>query len=424
MNLKRIPELNERWAVPELESWNLPDVPLAIECSTVALEEIRSQAWEGFGKLAHRGREIGGILYGTRRREAIRIEAVRPIDCQYAQGPGFVLSQADRAALREQIADSENDRELKKLIPLGWFVSHTRVGIEMTAPDIEIYSTYFPEPWQVTLVVHPRHGATTSGAFFVRRDGGQAKLGFELPNRLGFGAGRAETHRRLKPAPLEHAPLQAAPPEPAPLESAKPAPRRARLVRRRLVWVWLAVWVLAVGGLGWASVRLVQGNPAPQRLGLDLLDKDGQLRIEWNRNVRPVVKAVRGWLYIADGEDSSTVDLNPQDLGRGTFVYERKSGSVEVRLRMENAVRRTEEEASRFLGTAPLKKPDPEELKLSEQQRQALEAEGARLQAEKAVQARRIAELEAAMRVLQARVALAEGRGSVSPATSTNGSDR
>jgi hypothetical protein len=445
VDLRRIPELNEGRAARAFESWNLPDVPLAIECSAAALEEIRCQAWEGLRKLARGGLETGGVLYGMRRLGAIRIKAVRPIACQYAQGPGFVLSQADHAALREQIEDSKSDPELKNLIPLGWFVSHTRAGIEMTAPDVEIYSTYFPEPWQVTLVVHPRHGATTSGACFVRRDGGQAKLEFEFPHRREFPAARAEARRRLEtappereplePPPLERAPLGPPPLKPAPLSTdwsanavrrggesgiqvssrsrawrgvLEPALRKARPAWRRLIWVWLAVWVLAVGGLGWAAVRLVQGNLPAQPLALDLRDNDGQLKIEWNPNSPPVMKAVRGWLYIADGQDSSTVDLSPHDLGSGNLAYERKSGSVEVQFRVENSWGRIEEEDSRFLGAAPVKRPDPEELKSEElkqqQQRQELEAEVARLRAEKAAQARRIAELEGAVKALRERV--------------------
>jgi hypothetical protein len=465
VGLPRIPDSNEGQDARAFESWNVPGVPLVVQCSAEALEDIRSQAWEGLRKLARRGLEIGGVLYGTRRPGTIRIAAVRPIACQHEQGPGFVLSQADRAALGEQIENSKNDSELKLLIPLGWFVSHTRGGIEITEQDVEIYSTYFPEPWQVTLAVHPRHGAT-SGAFFVRRDGGRAKLEFEFPDRREFGAARAEARRRaepgplgrsllepaqlkrapmepaplptdsahnaarrvgesgirvsarsrggggaLKPAPLELAPLELAPLELAPLEPApsepaalKPAPRKGRPARRRLVWVWLAVWVLAIGGLGWIAVRLTQENLPPQPLALNLLDNDGQVRIQWNPSAPPVRKAARGWLYIADGEDSSTVDLNPQDLGSGSLTYERKSGNVEVRFRVENAWGHIEEEDSRFLGAAPLKRPDPEKLKLLEQQRRDLEAEVARLRAEKAVQARRIAELEAAERALRARV--------------------
>jgi hypothetical protein len=152
----------------------------------------------------------------------------------------------------------------------------------------------------------------------------------------------------------------------------------------------------------------VQGNLAAQRLALDLRDNDGQLKIEWNPNSPPVLKAVRGWLYIADGQDSSTVDLSPQDLRSGKLAYERKSGSVEVQFRVENSWGHIEEEDSRFLGAAPVKGPDPqetlEELKRLGQQRQELEAEVARLRAEKAVQAKRITELEGAVKALRARV--------------------
>jgi hypothetical protein len=432
VGLPKIPESNEGRDARAFESWKVPGVPLVVQCSAEALEDIRSQAWEGLRKLARRGLEIGGVLYGTRRPGTIRIDAVRPIACQHEQGPGFVLSKADRVALGEQIENSKNDPELKLLIPLGWFVSHTRSGIEITEQDVEIYSTYFPEPWQVTLAVHPRHGAT-SGAFFVRRDGGQAKLEFEFPDRRESRAARAEARRRFDPAAIERAPLEPAPMKPAPLSTdwganaargasgirrsarsrvwrgvLEPALRKARPAWRRLIWVWLAVWVLALGGLGWAAVRLVQGNPAAQRLALDLRDNDGQLKIEWNPKSPPVMKAIRGWLYIADGQDSRTVDLSPQDLRSGNLAYERKSGNVEVQFRVENSWGHIEEEDSRFLGAAPVKRPDPqeilEELKRVGQQRQELEAEVARLRAEKAVQAKRITELEGAVKALRARV--------------------
>ena len=100
MDLRRIPELNQGRPERAFESWNVPEVPLVIECSAEALEGIRSQAWEGLRKLAWRGLEVGGVLFGTCRHQTMRIEAVRPIACEHAQGPAFVLSPADDAALR------------------------------------------------------------------------------------------------------------------------------------------------------------------------------------------------------------------------------------------------------------------------------------------------------------------------------------
>ena len=66
-----------------------------------------------------------------------------------------------------QLHQDRADPQLEGLLCLGWFLSHTRTEIALSESDLEIFSTYFPDPWQVTLVVRPGRGGSMRAGFFV-----------------------------------------------------------------------------------------------------------------------------------------------------------------------------------------------------------------------------------------------------------------
>jgi hypothetical protein len=329
-------------------------------------------------------------------------------------------------------------------------VSHTRSGIVLTASDTEIFEAYFPELWQITLVVHPERDGSMRGGFFVREADGSIRTSgsyreFDFPERLATpgipfdrSEGRREGSRRgrsgaavfgngIQPIPdstLAVPEPAEAPQEPAgPLEPIPAAGSSALAISsdipslalvspppRRLKWLWLTVWGLAAIGLALLGVRwAVQRMGIPrlaEPVALTLIERDGQLRIEWSRAAPAVTAAVNGALDIVDGGETQTIALTPQDLARGELPYMRKSGDVEVRMSLRGPAGQRVDEASRFLGSQPEKKSDPAELDSLQRQRQSLETEVNRLRGENATQAARIKELETALRVLQERLAL------------------
>jgi len=107
-------------------TWSVAASPVKIEYSLVVLEEIRHEVAEGFQKLSRGGIEVGGLMYGVREGETVRIMAIRPAACEHSSGPSFRLSERDRAALREQIRLDREDPRLEGLVCVGWYVSHTR----------------------------------------------------------------------------------------------------------------------------------------------------------------------------------------------------------------------------------------------------------------------------------------------------------
>ena len=77
-------------------TWSVAASPLTIEYSLVVIEEIRHEVAEGFQKLSRGGIEVGGLLYGVREGQTVRIMAIRPVACEHASGPAFRLSERDR----------------------------------------------------------------------------------------------------------------------------------------------------------------------------------------------------------------------------------------------------------------------------------------------------------------------------------------
>src|SRR5580698_405325 len=158
---------------PKFVSWSAPGISVRIEYSSAVLEQIRQTAVEGYHCVPHGGVETGGILFGTHQKSAVRIKAWRPIACEYAKGPSFLLSETDEAALTETLKSYRGDAELARLEPVGWYRAHTRSEILLLDADLAFFNRFFPQPWQVGLIIRPASMAPARAGFFFREaDGG------------------------------------------------------------------------------------------------------------------------------------------------------------------------------------------------------------------------------------------------------------
>jgi len=149
-------------------------------------------------------------------------------------------------------------------------------------------------------------------------------------------------------------------------------------------------------------------------IALAVLERDGQLLIEWNHAARPVAKATSGTLEVIDGAESRSFPLNREMLAAGSFTYQRKTGDIEVRMSVDGPETGKVQESSRFLGRPPevagtvaAKTQDLADL---EKRRTELEGEIARLRRENLSQTARIQQLERTLRILQTRLGIVEGK--------------
>ncbi len=404
-------------------SWSVAESPVTVEYSLAALEDIRQEVVQGFQKFARGGVEVGGILYGERDVHAISVLAMRPIQCEHARGPDFLLSGSDRAVLERQIRQQFEDSRLEGMCCVGWFLSHTRSDVMLSDSDLEIYSAFFGAPWQVTLVIRPGRGGSMRAGFFVREQDGSVRsqrsyLEFTIPGQATAsdsplspepglvepeGPVYAPSERGTATLPVRRETIGT-------LESKEletwdgprflPA-RRASGGR----WLWLAGWLAVVTALAIVSLQYF-GILTPRAVPISLAveERDGQLQIEWNRDANPVAAAAQGSLDITDGGDVHTVALTPQDLARGSFFYYRNSGDVQVRLVVTaSSGKKLAEEASRFMGRPPMNV-DPNELQDLQSQRDEAQAEVEQLKQENDALAERVQELERTLRIMQARM--------------------
>ena len=401
-------------------SWAVAESPLTIEYSLVVIEEIRHVVTEGFQRLSRGGLEVGGILYGTHDGSAVRIQAMREIVCEHARGPSFLLSDNDRTALAEQLTRNQEDHKLEGMVAVGWFLSHTRGEITLTDSDLETFNAFFPASWQITLVIRPGRSGFMRAGFFVRESGGAVKsersyLDFSFPERP-VAPDRPPRDRGLPPD-RRNAPAYEPAPEPlapAPLDVplfGQPAAAMQQYLpypetRRKWPWGIIAV-VLAVAVVAILGLRLFAPRLAPEPISLSVAERDGQLQIQWNHSSRSITRAARGMLQITDGQESRSLPLTPLDLSRGSFNYLRKSADVEVRMTVEDSAGEKMQEASRFLGSAPAAA-DPNELDAIRLERDSLQDQIARLQAQNKQQAERIQQLERTLVILQTRLGITQ----------------
>ncbi len=320
-------------------SWSATELPVAIEYPLEVMDELRAAAIDGLQKFARGGLEVGGVLFGVRRESGIRILTWRPIACEHALGPGLQLSARDLAALRRLLEEAPQDADLKGLQPVGWFVSHTRSEVSLSSSDQRLFAEFFPEPWHVTLVLHPTPSGPARAGFFAREAEGRLKPdasyqeflvkplhGPARPSEIAVSPPSKRTARRekvdLAPAPTA-APTRAVIVEP---------PRFGTLERRTAHrrWLWMLPVCLALLIAGVLVKQKFLG--VEQSFSFQVNDAAGTLQIVWDANAPPVRASHLAVIDIQDGNETKRLSLSDDDLHQGRMNYVRHGGDVELRM--------------------------------------------------------------------------------------------
>src|SRR5688572_1049458 len=95
--------------------WCTQDHSVSVEYEMAVLEEIRDFAVAGLNAFGHGGLEIGGILYGARQGDGVRLLACAELASEHALGPAFDLSEKDMADLTTLMEPPTG------LETIGWF---------------------------------------------------------------------------------------------------------------------------------------------------------------------------------------------------------------------------------------------------------------------------------------------------------------
>jgi hypothetical protein len=300
---------------------------------------------------------------------------------------------------------------LQGLSRLGWFVSHTRGELAMTQGDVEMFSIYFREPWQVTLVIRPGRGSAMRAGFFgweptaprvITATSTFHRLSgvIDAPARGDRGDSRAG-FRTLPPPPASS--LRAPRPTASVFEGSQYMPTPIPAERKK--WPWLVGGLAVLAVLAFFGLQFYAPTAPPEALGLVMTEAQGQLQIQWSNSSKSIVRATKGTLTITDGTAVERVALTRGQISDGRYLYTRKGGDVEVRMEVEGSAGSLAE-SSRFFGRPPVAPTPIAETQAIEDERAALQAEVDRLKGQNAALSVRIQQLERTQRILEIRLGI------------------
>ena len=334
-----------------------------VEYSHAVMEAVRVQAVNGFNSFGHGGMEIGGVLYGEKRGDVVRVLASQELECEHAYGPGFLLSEKDEVRFRELMKPRDGMRAV------GWYASHTRSGVVMSANDCAIMERFFGERGSVALLMKPTRHGPAEATFYIQ---GTAEPGPHFTVLVPRAQARprpAESQAAAKPPkPAPPAPV----PAPVPLVAPAPPPRpvlvaaasarppapvsvQARLVAAAetasryagtasrymlpLRWVGIGMALAALGTwfISWRPEP--KASAAARQIGLQVLAvADRQVKVQWDWSSPAVRSASAGTLEITDGRQKYSLPLSGVQLRSSSLTYSRQTDSVDVRLSLATGI--------------------------------------------------------------------------------------
>jgi protein TonB len=229
--------------------WEVPQKPVSVRIPYPLIDRLEREAVESFRSVTSRGSEIGGLLLGEAAPGSPTVVSVADyqlIDCDYARGPLYRLSDGDLARFQQAI----QQRGSSGAGIAGFFRTHTRKGVTLDPDDLTVLDALFREPHHIALLIRPfATKASAAGIFF--REGGvftcEASY-LEFPFHVPAGEARSQS-----PAPGQEVKAPAAP-VPAP-----PPPRPA--ARAQIVPIASRREISLLGG----TVEEKPAKPAPAR---------------------------------------------------------------------------------------------------------------------------------------------------------------
>jgi len=337
-------------AASNYHQWRCPLLSIDVRCANDVLETIRVEAVDAFNRLPHGGLETGGMLLGRQTEGFVEILACQPLVCEHSTGPSFVLSEKDEMKLEGALA------ELKPEIrPIGLYMTHSRRGFSLVESDRRIMDRYFPELWQMALLLMPSKLGPTSAGFFVRSPGPETdylcthELVLQVPERHVKNEeperpDTLSTHLDIENIPSQIATLpivHMTTAEPVDrsilaLDSIQPLPARetkhSGFNWLRLIGM-LALMILctAIAASLWTRSRVVTSRP----VSIHISDVGSKVRIEWDPSQGSVRDATGASLEIHDGESlPKDIPITRDGLDSGGIVYAPRSEKLEVRLKL------------------------------------------------------------------------------------------
>ena len=339
--------------------WQAGDPAHDMVCQGDVAAAIAATAFENFRRFSRGGLEIGGILLGRRIEAGLSVQRWLPIECEHARGPAFLLSERDEEALSVSLAEGA----LCGLEVIGWFVSQSRSALALSDSGLEIFNRFFPEAWQVVLLIKPEMNASVRARICSRNASGivfgpefrfdsvgippAKEISRPVPAGKVLPAPEPEKAVRVRRLELPAAASPERPSgivEPPRFVAVKPA---AGSIRWMIVALATLCFLLTALVFAPRLSVLLPGSAAG--LGLRAIDTGSRLRVEWNSASPLIHEAQHATVEVNDGGRAAKLLLNTSHLRMGSFEYVRQSNDVEFVLTLHRANQPSVQEWTRFI---------------------------------------------------------------------------
>jgi proteasome lid subunit RPN8/RPN11 len=168
------PSLPRRSRIPTARSvhWQPVNPGITIADPAVDVFMTRPAFWECCSHaLSDPENEVGGWLLGKWRadprngQQFVVVDTILPARFTINSSSHLTFTSDSQVALRARHEAEYPDKEV-----IGWFHTHPRMSVFLSSYDIWLHRHFFPEAWQVALVIEP-HSET--GGFFIRTRSGE-----------------------------------------------------------------------------------------------------------------------------------------------------------------------------------------------------------------------------------------------------------
>ena len=338
--------------------WEPPVRDIAILLNLNLIDRLKQLIREA------REHEIGGILLGRRDRRSserdrrrVVVDDIELIESEHIPGPAFILSENDQKILANKLSRREVNGGM---VPVGFFRSHLRKGLYLDEADFFLLRTRFSDPCDTFLLARPEQSGVPVAGFFYWQGEIMHRLTSYSPFPLDSRELQSGGHLILG-APVAASDRSVA----VPVSSKPPAPPRRpgglyanKRLAKRLTYGTIGAILILAAVLGTMFMRLGGQTEDAVPVSLSVERRGEALRLSWNANSPEVEHAANAILWISDGGRGRRIELTPDRLKSGAFLYTPETRNVTFRLDL-----RTQNNKSlNFVATAEKQVPAPAEV--------------------------------------------------------------
>jgi hypothetical protein len=279
--------------------------------------------------------EVCGVLLGTYVEKALVIAVHLP-------ATSFALPERPDG-VKTLLDEASNEPSLAAYKPVGWYLSRTSGELLPSASEIEFFKQFFPEMWQVILVLQPNNFGAARAQFFSPGSSDSVPRpisGEFLIQRPPYSGSRAISQPKEPAEPSQEWGIQS--------------------------WAFIGLCgVISIGFWLWAAAPrpakapghptvapVAPGQQRARTFSVSLYDNHGQLNVNWDHSAMLLLNVTGGLLRIESASFSKRITLTDIDLLQGSVIlaHGHFQGAIKVSLEVFQADGRSAVENASVVG--------------------------------------------------------------------------